>query len=251
MATSMKATVLLCGLWLVTASGARAQTPQSSNDGPRFQIGAGFLGGGAVGDFSKHVGGTAGVLLHGDVGLPKSPFNIGGEFSFMQYGSETRRVDVGNLIPDIPDLSLKVDTDNEIWMAHARVRAQRRVGLLRPYADGLFGVAHLSTTTSISGALTCSGTPQTGTSCSSETAAEATNASDTAPSYGGTVGLLIGSRTHAPAVRLDLSVRYLRGGVADYLTKGAIVRQDGRAILNVSRSRTDMVLAYVGVAVGR
>jgi hypothetical protein len=53
------------------------------------------------------------------------------------------------------------------------------------------------------------------------------------------------------SVKFDVSVRYLAGGEAEYLTKGAVRWEGGQTILDVSRSRTDIVLVYIGVALGR
>ena len=52
-------------------------------------------------------------------------------------------------------------------------------------------------------------------------------------------------------VRLDASVRYLWGGEARYLTQGAIHRVGNHAVLDISRSRTDIVAIYVGLNFGR
>ncbi len=240
----------LCAVCLFCAANVAAQ-PQSSSKGPtRFQGGVGFLGARAVGDFGTHVAGAAGVLVQFDVGLAQSVFSLGGEFGAMGYGGESRSVYIGNLVPDIPDLSLKVNTDNEMWLGHVRVRAQRRVGRWRPYADGLLGFTELATRTSIQGVLSCS-TASGDAICSTPTAAEATNSKDSVPSYGGAAGVMVGFRSSLRSPRLDLSVRYHRGGEAQYLTKGAIVREGGRAILDFSRSRTDMIMVYVGLAGGR
>ena len=53
------------------------------------------------------------------------------------------------------------------------------------------------------------------------------------------------------APKLDLSLRYLRGAEGTYLTKGAIRVDGSTGILDLSRSRTDMVALYVGVVFGR
>jgi len=79
----------------------------------------------------------------------------------------------------------------------------------------------------------------------------ATNAEDFVLNVGGGGGVLI-AFSEAPRVpRLDLSFRYLRGGEATYLTKGAIRREGSTAIFDVSRSRTDMVALYIGAVFGR
>lgn len=242
---------ILCSVCLLCATNVTAQSQRSPERPLRLQVGLGLLGAGAVGDFGAGVDGAWGALVHMDVGLGRSPFSLGGEFGGMGYGAESRSVYIGNLIPDIPNLSVKVNTDNEMWLGHLRVRAQRGVGRWRPYADGLLGFTRLSTRTSIKGALSCSSVLQAGVTCSSETAAEATNAKDSVPSYGGAAGVMIGFRQSPRSPRLDLSVRYHRGGVAEYLTEGAIVREGDRATFNLSRSRTDMVMAYCGVNIGR
>lgn len=243
---------MLCGVCLLCAANAAAQPQPASEQPSRLQGSVGLLAATAVGDFGAHVDGAIGVLLQFDVRLAKSIFSLGGEFGAMGYGSESRTVYIGNLIPDIPDLSLKVDTDNEMWLGHALARAQRRAGRWRPYADALIGFTELATRTSITGALTCSGTPGTAVTCSTPTAAEATNAKDSVLSYGGAAGVMIALRSSSQrSPRLDLSVRYHRGGDAQYLAKGDIVRGGDRAVLNISRSRTDMVMVHIGLALGR
>lgn len=244
---------VLCGVCLLWAANVAAQ-PQPDSEGPRFQGGLGFLAAAPVGDFGDHVDSAMGILLQFDVGLARSIFSLGVEFASMGYGDESRHVYVGDLVPDIPGLTLKVNTDNEMFLLHARVRAQRRTGRWRPYADGLIGFTNPVTTTSIEGVLSCSGIAGSpgAVVCSSTTAAEATNAEDYVLSYGGTAGVTIGFRSSpAWSPRLDLSVRYHRGEEAGYLTEGAIDRDGNRAILHVSRSATDMVMAYIGVAFGR
>jgi hypothetical protein len=56
----------------------------------------------------------------------------------------------------------------------------------------------------------------------------------------------LGSPTNP--TKLDVSVRYLAAPEADYLTEGSIRRELGEAHLRVTRSRTDMIGAYLGLA---
>ena len=86
-----------------------------------------------------------------------------------------------------------------------------------------------------------------GSQCEPAHIGGATNARDFALSYGGGVGVKIGS----PPGWFDLSIRYLNGGEADYLRKGALRREGGQVALDITRSRTDMVMIYLGVAFGR
>jgi hypothetical protein len=224
------------------AAQAQPDTPVPGSRQPApFQAGIGAQGTASVGDFATHVDGAGGVLAHLDMGLADSVFSVGGEIAYLIYGDESREVALDSLIPDIPGAAVKVNTENAMVLLHARLRAQRRTGRWRPYADGLFGFNNIFTTTSIE----CSES-----SCPSG-GPDATNSRDYVPSYGGGAGVMIGFRPSPRSLRLDLSVRYLRGGEARYLTEGAIHRENGQAIFHFTRSRTDMITVYIGIAVGR
>ena len=60
------------------------------------------------------------------------------------------------------------------------------------------------------------------------------------------VGLV--STPHA-TLNLDLGVRYFTGGDVEYLTKGAVNRQEGGVTLEPTRSGVDLVSVHVGMAV--
>jgi hypothetical protein len=152
-------------------------------------------------------------------------------------------VDVSSLIPEIPHATLSVTTTNHMVPMHARLRAQRRYGRWRPYADALLGGNLISTDSSID----CS-TNDNGT-CGGDTSA--TNAEDLVLSVGAGAGVMIAFTPRPGVPRLDLSFRYLRGGEGTYLTNGAIRREGTNAIFDLSRSRTDMVALYIGAVFGR
>jgi hypothetical protein len=66
---------------------------------------------------------------------------------------------------------------------------------------------------------------------------------------GGGVGIAL---TRSGHVRLDLSLRYLYGGEAKYLTEGDIQwRSEGPPTLTPRRTRTDMLLIGIGIVFGR
>jgi hypothetical protein len=167
----------------------------------------------------------------------------------MIYGEESRTVTLGSLIPDVPDAAVEVSTENSMSLLHARVRAERRTGRWRPCADGQLGFTDLYTTTSVLGAFQCSGSSPA--ECSQTNLGDATHSREFVLSYGGAAGLLIGFGSSPQSPRLDLSVRYHRGNEAQYLTEGAIRIEGGRALMDFSHSRTDMVIFYAGVALGR
>jgi Outer membrane protein beta-barrel domain len=234
--------LIACFLCALTAHSAQAQT-SSPAERPRFQGGASFVQGFAVGDFSDRVNLAAGGLFQLDVGLGDSIFSVGGEIGYMGYGHVDRKVDVSSLIPEIPHATLSVTTTNYMVPMHARLRAQRKFGRWRPYADALFGGNLISTDSSID----CS-TNDNG-ACGGDTSA--TNAEDLVLSVGAGGGVMIAFTPRPNVPRLDVSFRYLRGGEGTYLTKGAIRREGSTAILDLSRSRTDMVALYVGAVFGR
>src|SRR5262245_22387815 len=122
------------------------------------------------GEFSENVTnngyGVSGQIL---VRLAGSPFLAGGDLGIAIYGSESRREPISTTIPN---LQVRVRTTNNILFSHFVLRAQPRTGPVRPYFDGLIGLNHLSTKTSISDL------------SNDETIASSTDMSDTALSYG-------------------------------------------------------------------
>jgi hypothetical protein len=206
-----------------------------ASDVPLIQLGGGLIIGVPVGDFGQNVEVAAGLAGQFDVGLGQSIFSVGLEGGYQWYGTESRRAP---LSPTIPDIIVKITTENDLWTLHGRFRAQRREGRLRPYVDGLAGLTNLRTTTFLENCDDCDNLGST-------------NLSDFVFSYGGGGGLTIGFGPPPDVFRLDLSLRFLAGGEADYLTEGGIRNEAGVVVLDVRRSRTDMLLVYVGVAIGR
>jgi hypothetical protein len=239
--------------WLLLATEAAAGqgggsgTPPSSTTAsqttqrPLFQGGVGAMLGIPIGDFADNVNLTGGVSGHFDFAFGPSPLSAGAEASYLWYGSETRDVPLSG----IPDLTVPVETSNGIFLLNGRIRAQKREGRVRPYVDGLVGFNYLITTTSVHADTSCSGG-----SCDSDDTDSITNLDDLVLSAGGGGGVQIGFGSAPHRVWLDLSVRYLYGGEAKYLTEGWIAWNQPANQL-ARRSRTDMVLVYMGVAFGR
>ncbi len=186
------------------------------------------------GQFSENVTnngyGASGQIL---IRLAGSPFLAGGDFGIVTYGSESHREPIS---ATIPNLQVRVGTSNNIFFSHFILRAQPRSGLVRPYFDGLIGLKHLFTRTSISDL------------SSGETIASDTDLSDTALSYGFGGGLQIPlSKGREARFLLDMNVRYLRGARAAYLRKGSIREENGLVIFDVLSSRTDVLAIQIGV----
>jgi hypothetical protein len=186
------------------------------------------------GEFSENVTnngyGVSGQFL---VRLGGSPFLAGGDVGIATYGSESRREPISTTIPN---LQVRVRTTNNIFFSHFVLRAQPRTGPVRPYVDGLIGLKHLFTRTSISDL------------SDGETFASSTDLSDTTLSYGFGGGLQIPlSKGPEARIFLDTGVRYLRGARAEYLRKGSIREENGLVFFDVFSSRTDVLAVQIGV----
>ncbi len=176
--------------------------------------------------------------------LGESPFSLGAEFGYLIYGSESRNVPFSQTIPDV---YVDVETSNNILQSFVFLRAQNDKGAIRPYLDGLLGFNYLFTRTSI----------QDNSFFEEEEIAATTNYDDFAFSYGGGGGIMI--RLHDPdpdaepydkraEIMLDLRLRYLYGGEAEYLRQGGIERIDGEVFLDPVRSQTDLLTFNIGLA---
>lgn len=219
---------LLVALYL--SGGALCSTSAQS-----FQVGIDFTTVMPRGEFNDNVDnngyGVGGQFLYR---LPRSPFLVGVDAAFANYGTERRRE---SLSSTIPELEIQVRTTNNIGWVHALLRAQPQTGRVRPYLDGLVGLKHFYTQTSIN------------SDFSNETLAASTNSRDTALSYGigGGVQIHLADLTRRSQIVLDTKLRYLRGGEAIYLRRGSIIREGGEVILDFQRSRTDVLSLQVGV----
>ena len=176
------------------------------------------------------------------ISLEGTPLQLGGSFGYMSQGSfkvETEAI-VGAL-----SFPAEVVTRNNVFLGHLLLRLQNTEPSVRPYVDGYFGFGRFWTTTEVT--------------VFEET--EIINESDIdtwTASYGVGGGLMIevhrsnmiagdGETVEGEAsICIDLGVRYLIGGKADY-AKTDVVDQSGS--FETTASRTDMVTAHIGIAV--
>jgi len=228
------------------AAGSAQETASRDQKKPaRIHGGIGVIIGVPVGDFQDNILIAGGITGHFGFRLGESPLSLGVEASYLNYGSEDRMLPVGGL----PDLTVGVDTSNDVFLFHGRTRAQKRAGRVRPYVDGLVGFSYLTTTTSVDAKESCSSLD--GSYSCSDDGDSVTNLDDLVFSAGVGAGVMIGLGKSG-SVKLDLSLRYLYGAQATYLTEGGIRWADtGPPILDPHRSRTDMLLIGIGITVGR
>ena len=245
------------GLWLAGASPAAAQTapgaPQELRGDPsapaaaqlagpppagapglrRFRLDPRFAAGVPLGAFGDNAGASYGGGLDFSVRLGDTPVSVGAAIEHLRYGTETRQI---ALFSGVPEVVSDVDTRNNVFWAHALVRVQPGTGRVRPYADGLLGFGYAYTNTGFDLGYDSESTTHLG---------------DYAPSLGvgGGVTILLVSGREAD-LSLDLGLRYLATGDLDYLTKGAIRRDEGGATFEPVRSPVNVVSRQIGVAFG-
>jgi|SRR5262245_30055122 len=218
----------VCLLAMLIGEATIVQAQAQTKD--HVQLGVYFLTVVPRGEFSENLTNNSyGAGVQGLVRIGSSPFLVGGDLALVIYGYESRRD------PTIPD---RVTTSNFIFVPHFVVRAQPRSGFIRPYVDGLIGLKYLWTETSI---------PDISVD---EGAVNDINLSDTAFSYGVGGGLQISpTKERESRFMLDIGVRYLRGGRAEYLREGSIREVNGTLVYDVFSSRTDVLAVQVGVTV--
>jgi hypothetical protein len=200
--------------------------------------GLNFTLGFPMGEFKDNVD-RAGFGISGDFMFltpqPEAPFSIGLNLGFMNYGSETRNERFSSTIPDV---TVDVTRDNNIANFHLLFRLALPQGIVRPYAEGLFGGSYLFTDTKI-------------LSRGSDEVASSTNFDDFAWSYGGGGGFLINLASepseNVSNIFLDLKVRYLFGSRAEYLKEGSITINNGNVFYDITESKTDLFTVNIGV----
>lgn len=206
----------------------------------RFLANANFTMGFPQNEFKVNVdrlayGGSAYFIYR----LPQSPVGVGVSFDVRVYGSEHREEPFSSAVPDV---FVDIKTRNYMLMSHILLRLLPFEGYLRPYVDGLIGLNHIWTHT---------GVYDWDEGWDEEIAGDVIW-SDTAFSYGMGAGVMIrilqtkGARKGNFAIDLDCGFRYIKGGNAEYLTEGAVVRQSGQAEYYVSESNTDVITAHFG-----
>jgi hypothetical protein len=168
-----------------------------------------------------------------------SPLAIGLEGGWANYGTESRREPFSTTIPDV---TVDVETWNNLVQGFAVLRGQVPSGPIQLYADALLGFNYLYTETTIK---------EHGSG--SEDVASSTNQDDTAFAYGFGGGVMVpvwkraASGKGVQEVSLDGGARYVRGDRAEYLKKGSIHRENGAVAYDMTQSRTDMTRLHFGV----
>lgn len=224
--------------WLtIIAAALIYSTTAQAADHQNFQASLHFLAGLPQGDFEDAIddnayGGGGNFLWTPN----RSPIGLGFSLSYLNFSSDTRREPFS---PTIPDVTVEVNTTNNIFQGHLLLRAQVQHGDIRPYADGLFGFNYLFMETKIRDAE------------DNEEVVSSTDHDDAALSYGAGGGLLMrvwsgGSDESPVTMFIDAGARYLLGGKAEYVTRKDIV--EGTVTYDIVKTETDMLMIQVGIA---
>ncbi len=223
-----------------TASAQDDSDPESSFH--HWDIGADFMVGVPQGGFRQNVDNPGfGVDMFAVYHMGDFPLGIGLDIGFVTYGT-TRRDEPFN--PNIPEVTVRVSTSNNIVFGHLMARVQPLHGTVQPYIDGLIGLNYLFTESRVSD------------DRDTEDIASTTNFEDVAFSSGLAAGTKIritetrdSSSGRMMGVYLDLRARYLMGGEAEYLQEGSIIVENGQMRFDIDRSRTDLMTFHVGFSI--
>ena len=184
----------------------------------------------AVSPNAVGVGGALGVLAT----LKQSPFLVGGEFSYLNYGVERNTLNANT------SDEFDIRTSNNIVSFHGVLRFRPKVeGPIIPYFDGMVGTKVFNTRTKITYEVL-----NLLIDDSEEEIIERFN--DPTFSYGGGMGLSIHIGS---AAFLDVRAVYLYGSRAEYVAKRSVTITNGDQINYEKRqSRTDMLNAQISLA---
>lgn len=227
---SISVSLLLMSFLLSTHAAAQIQ--------PKGNVS--FIMGLPTGEFADNIDHPGfGIDLTGGIAFSPAPVMIGLNAGFLIYGLERRNEPFSSTIPDV---TVEVQTTNNVAFGHLFFRLQPQKGALQPYLDALFGFKYLYTQTSVNNQQ------------SNESIATSVNYDDTAASYGLGAGIdfhvysKYGERSRPLSIAIHLGARYLLGGSADYVKNGAIRREEGSVFVDVTRSRTDLIVPMLGAS---
>ncbi|MFP4369119.1 MAG: hypothetical protein ACLFR2_06030 [Candidatus Kapaibacterium sp.] len=169
-----------------------------------------------------------------------APLYVGIDGAYLVMSSRER---VEQFSTTIPDVRVRVNTTNSHSFFHGFLRFQADEGPIQPYFEGLIGFNYLSTTTTIEDV----------DFDDDQDIASSNDLSDFAFSYGVGGGLAIPVSTfeseegHGMQLLIDLGAKYIKGGEAEYLKEDGKQIVDGEVIYEITKSRTDMLSARIGV----
>jgi hypothetical protein len=210
----------------------------------RLEAGLGLSLGWPAGDFQDEVDfafGGGGRIGWGTGNESPVKCTLFLDVNYLNYGHE-RRVEPFSYT--IPDVTVDVVTDNYMMHFSPGISFGLSRGVVRPYGEVFGGLTYIATKTKIENS-----------SLPSEPIAESTNFNDYTYNIGAGGGLKFrvwqsGSdidKVELSEALIDIKLVYIKGGEAEYLRKGSIVRNNNATIsYDTIRSNTDLVQLRIG-----
>lgn len=188
------------------------------------------------GQFAENVKATAGIT-GGLLVRMADAIGLRAELGVMVYGSETRRVPLGD--GPLGRITVDVTTTNTIFDGGLGMQVGMPGRSVMPYVGGTVGFANFATRSSVEG-----------TDNEDEPFASSENYSDWAFSKNAIAGIYLPFGSGRGTI--DMGARYTwNGEEVRYLTEGDIVDQpSGPPIINARRTRADLLTFRLGVTFG-
>lgn len=243
-------TILAIVIFSIFGSQAKAQVSQPYEEEPKVNLedfgwvnfGLGLQLSYPMGDYKKAYDKTS-VGIGGNIGYQfrDVPLQVGFDGAYMIYGSNTERRPWSSTIPNV---YLDVTTNYSFSFGHLYARVQPSQGVIKPYVEGLFGFNYLATTTEVDNSHYDE----------DENIASTTNFDDFVMSYGlgggaqiALISFPMDFTTRKGQLLLDLGVKYIFGGEAEYLPDNGLRVENGQVYYSPRKSKTDIVTARIGV----
>ena len=185
-------------------------------EGFELSFGGSFIVGQPLGDFADQVGTAYGLGGHMAWGRPGRALGLRLDATGLIYGSETRRVPVGQ-----PELRQNVEVETTNGMATLGLGPQFVAprGSIRPYLTAFAGFSYFNTDSTVREDPRFVPT------------AFSTNYDDTIFAYGGGIGILIPlGADKSGGLALDLGARFVGGGQVRYLAEGDLEDRPGGGV---------------------
>ena len=215
-----------------------AQPTAAQEELPPIRIfgGVDFIVASPTGEFAENVARGFGVDLHGRIALDRAGIaSLRFDLGFLQYGRETIQVCVTQPCRVTGDLT----TSNDIFLLGMGPEVAVTGGRARLYATGNVGLAHFSTSSSVSG------------SRDAEPYASSTNHSDVTFAWTAGGGAQIRLSRGRTPFHLNLGARYHGNGEAEYLRRGDIYEDaNGNVVIDPRRSDTNFWSFRFGFSMG-
>lgn len=179
--------------------------------------------------------GAAGQIFYSP---ERSPFAIGLDLGWSNYGTTSREEPFND---NIPEVTVDVETWNNFAQGFLVLRGQTPKGPLQVYGDALVGLNYLYTESTVKD------------DDDEDDIASTTNQDDAALAYGLGAGVLApvwrsqGERKGIEEVSLDFGTRYIWGGQAEYLKEGSLHSENGKVRFETIESRTNLTQVHLGV----